>query len=88
VLYSSGTLRSNRLKRRVAAFTVRPSIGEALANEALRHERGTVGIVHAKRNAVGITEVKLDKVAVQMRLGAMLIAGATVQTPQDAILRP
>src|SRR6185437_7731722 len=44
-----------------------------LANDALGQLIGAGGIVHAKRNAVVMAEVKLRKIAVQMLFAAMLV---------------
>ena len=54
-------------------FAVRPSISEALANDTLSQSVGAVSVVHAKRCAVVMAEIKLRQIAMQMLFGAMLI---------------
>src|SRR5579885_149466 len=48
-------------------------IGEPLADHALQQAFGALGIVHAKRDAVVVAEIKLRQIAVQMIVAAMLI---------------
>ena len=74
-----GSLERQRRKRcalSVNVFAVRPSIGQALANDAFGQLIRAVGIIHAKRNAVVMTEIKFRQIAMQMLLGAMLIGAA------------
>ena len=49
------------------------SIGEALPNRATQRPLCPVKIVHAKGNAVGVAEIKLTQISVQMLLSAMLV---------------
>ena len=68
-----------RFAKRFAAWLqsglVRPSIGQALANDAFASFAAR-SIVNAERSAVVVAEIKLRKIAVQMLLGAMLIHAA------------
>jgi hypothetical protein len=64
---------------------VRPSIGQALANDALGQLFGALAIVHAKRNAVVMVEIKFRQITVQMFLGTMLVV-MTVSPLQRASL--
>jgi hypothetical protein len=65
--------RRKRFASTLNVGAVRPSIGRALANHALRQFVGALGIVHAKRNAVVIAKIKFRQIAMQMLFGAMLI---------------
>ena len=49
-------------------FAVRPSIGEALADDALGKLCSALSIVHAKRGAVVMAEIELRQITVQMLL--------------------
>jgi hypothetical protein len=51
---------------------VRPSIGQALADDASRQSLGTLWVIDAKSRAVVIAEVKFRQIAMQMLLAAML----------------
>jgi hypothetical protein len=51
----------------VRAFT-NPPIGQALAGRALDGFVGALGVVHAERGAGVVAEIKLRKVAMQVRL--------------------
>ena len=71
-----GSLERKRRKRwalSLKVFAVRPSIGQTLANDALSQLVGALSVIHAKRNAVVMTEIELRQIAMQMLLGAMLI---------------
>jgi hypothetical protein len=57
-------------------FAVRPSIGKALANDALGEFVSAFGIVHAKRDAVVMAEIELRQITVQMLLGTVLVGAA------------
>ena len=48
-------------------------IGEALADDALHGQRGALYVVYAQRNAIGIAEVKLAQIPVQVLLFAVLV---------------
>src|SRR2546430_362658 len=55
---------------------VRPSISEALADDAFRREFGALEVGITERGARVVTEVELGKVTVQVLFLAMLIDGA------------
>jgi hypothetical protein len=68
-----------RRKRRALkwnVFLVRPSIGEALSNDALSQLIGAAGIVNAQRDTVVIAEIKFSQIAVLMLFRAMLVGAA------------
>ena len=52
---------------------MRRRIGEAFAYDTLHGASGTLNIIYAKPNAIGIAEIELGSVAVQMLFAAMLI---------------
>ena len=49
------------------------SIGEALAYDPLHGASGTLYVIYAQPNAIGIAEIKFREITVQMLFAAMLI---------------
>ena len=58
---------------------VRPSIGEALADDALGREFGAHEIVITERRARVVAEVELGKVAMQVLFLAMLVSNRLLE---------
>lgn len=73
------------LKRKIG-FT-RPSICEALADDALRQNFRAFKIGHAKTDTVIVTKIKFREIAMQMLLRAMLVraAHATLEHAEIAL---
>jgi hypothetical protein len=67
-----------RQRRKPERFCLRPSIGEALSNDALGKLIGALAIVDAKRNTVVVAEVEFREIVVRMICGAMLMRAAHV----------
>ena len=65
-----------RLMRFGLTLLVRPSIGKALADDALGREFGAYEIVITERRARVVAEVELGKVAMQVLFLAMLVDAA------------
>ncbi len=57
----------------VLGLPVRPAVGKPLTLRPDQRERGALLIVHAQRDAVGIPEIKLRQIAVQVLFRAVLI---------------
>ena len=79
--FGAGRFWFARQRRKRLAFSLNvgaigPSIGEALANDALGQFVSALSVIHAKRNAVVMTEIKFRQITVQMLLGAMLVRPA------------
>src|SRR6478672_8242737 len=51
----------------------RRSIGQTLANDAFQCALGALHIIYAKPDPIGIAEIELRKITVQMLLAAMLV---------------
>ena len=74
-----GLLAFQRRKRAALClnvFAVRPSIGRALANDALGEFVGALGMVGAKSDTVVMAEVKFREIAMQILLGEILVGPA------------
>src|SRR5204863_6937706 len=74
-----GSLAFQRRKRRALSlnvFAVRPSIRQALDNNALSEFVRALRIVHAKRNAVVMAEIEFRQITVQMLFSAVLVGAA------------
>lgn len=52
---------------------VRRRIGKALAHNSLNGASGTLNVIYAKPHAIGITEIELCEITVQMLFFAMLV---------------
>ena len=50
-----------------------PPIGKALADDVLQHDRGAGAVGVAKSDAVVVAEIKFCAVAMQVRLGNVVI---------------
>ncbi len=63
--------------KRFAAYlksgSVRPSISQALADDASGQGLGAAAVVNAKRSAVVVAEIKFRQIAMQMLFAAMLV---------------
>src|SRR3546814_7994323 len=72
--------RQRWLRGRFPAFlrgdAVNPPIGDALSSDTLQGNIGALSIFNTAGAAVGVTEIKLRQIAVQMLLAAMLVDAA------------